>query len=205
MEWVFSCPGHGVSLGSLEMAVGNVKMTAGEVDFLLWLNTSGTVCVVRRRARCRQSLRQPQGCRNCRGGPMRKMHITDLVKVTERQQLEFERSLLEVFDGLRDIDPEVADQAIHVFDDKTRAATWLANPVRSSGRRHAPAGARRGPARGRAARPPPNLARHLWVGVCARSRSGWRPSSGCSFQDVRRACPRNHGMDCAPEAGDRPS
>lgn len=64
---------------------------------------------------------------------MRKMHITDLVKVTERQQLEFERSLLEVFDGLRDIDPEVADQAIHVFDDKTRAATWLANPVRSLG------------------------------------------------------------------------
>ena len=59
------------------------------------------------------------------------MGITELAQLAELHHLQHERSLLEMLDGLRDIDPEVADQAIHVFDDRTGAAAWLANPVRS--------------------------------------------------------------------------
>lgn len=61
------------------------------------------------------------------------MDIAELAQLAELHQLQHERLLLEVFDGLHDIDPEVADRAIHVFDDRTGAATWLANPVRSLG------------------------------------------------------------------------
>ena len=61
------------------------------------------------------------------------MDIVELAQLAELHQLQHERSLLEVFDGLRAIDPEVADQATHVFDDRTGAAAWLANPVRSLG------------------------------------------------------------------------
>lgn len=61
------------------------------------------------------------------------MDITELAQLAELQQLQHERSLLELLDALRAIDPEVAERAIYVFDDKTSAAGWLANPVMSLG------------------------------------------------------------------------
>ena len=61
------------------------------------------------------------------------MDIAELAQLTELHQLQHEHSLLEMLDNLRAIEPEVAERAIHVFDDKTGAATWLANPVRSLG------------------------------------------------------------------------
>ncbi len=61
------------------------------------------------------------------------MDIAELAQLAELHQLQHEHSLLEMLDNLQAIDPEVAERAIHVFDDKTGAATWLANPVRSLG------------------------------------------------------------------------
>ncbi len=61
------------------------------------------------------------------------MNIAELAQLAERHQLKHERSLLDLLDNLRDIDPEVAERAVDVFDDKTGAASWLANPVRSLG------------------------------------------------------------------------
>lgn len=95
------------------------------------------------------------------------MDIVKLAQLAELHQLQHERSLLEMLDHPRAVDPEVADQAIHVFDDRTRAATWLAHLVRSLGGVTPLQGPRRGLARGRAARPPPVLLRCLWVGACA--------------------------------------
>lgn len=63
----------------------------------------------------------------------RHMDIVELAQLAELHQLQYERSLLELLDGLQVIDPEVAEQAIHVFDDRTGAAAWLASPVRSLG------------------------------------------------------------------------
>ena len=61
------------------------------------------------------------------------MDITELAQLAELHQLQHERSLLELLDALRDIDPGVAERAVDVFDDKTSAAGWLASPVRSLG------------------------------------------------------------------------
>lgn len=61
------------------------------------------------------------------------MDINELAQLAELQQLQHERSLLELLDHLRTIDPEVAERAIYVFDDRTSAANWLANPVISLG------------------------------------------------------------------------
>jgi len=49
------------------------------------------------------------------------MNIAELAQLAELHQLQHERSLLELLDGLRDIDPEVAERAVEVFDDKTSA------------------------------------------------------------------------------------
>lgn len=81
------------------------------------------------------------------------MNIAELAQLTELHQLQHEYSLLELLDALRVIDPGVADQAIHVFDDRTDGGAWLTNPVQIPGRRHAPARPSPGRARGRAARP----------------------------------------------------
>lgn len=62
-----------------------------------------------------------------------KMDMDELVNLAELHQLQHERSLLELLDALRDIDPEVAERAVEVFSDKTSAARWLTNPVRSLG------------------------------------------------------------------------
>ena len=61
------------------------------------------------------------------------MDIAELAQLAELHQLQHERSLLELLDHLRDIDPEVAERAVDAFDDKTSAASWIANPVRSLG------------------------------------------------------------------------
>ncbi len=61
------------------------------------------------------------------------MNIAELAQLAELHQLQHERSLLEMLDNLRAIEPELAERAIYVFDDKTGAAAWLANSVRSLG------------------------------------------------------------------------
>lgn len=61
------------------------------------------------------------------------MDIAELAQLAELQQLQHERLLLELLEHLRAIDPEVAERAIHVFDDKASAANWLAIPVMSLG------------------------------------------------------------------------
>lgn len=61
------------------------------------------------------------------------MNIAELAQLAELHQLQHERSLLELLDALRDIDPKVAERTVEVFDDKTSAASWLASPVRSLG------------------------------------------------------------------------
>ena len=61
------------------------------------------------------------------------MDIAELAQLAELHQLQHERSLLELLDNLRDIDPEVAERAVDTFDDKASAANWLASPVRSLG------------------------------------------------------------------------
>ena len=61
------------------------------------------------------------------------MDIAELAQLAELHQLQHERSLLELLDNLRDIDPEVAERAVDAFDDKTSAANWLTSPVRSLG------------------------------------------------------------------------
>lgn len=57
------------------------------------------------------------------------MDINELAQHAELQQLQHEHSLLELLDHLRAIDPELAERAIYVFDDKASAAGWLASPV----------------------------------------------------------------------------
>lgn len=61
------------------------------------------------------------------------MDITELAQLAALHQLQDERSLLELLDALRDIDPEVTQRTVEVFDDKGSAARWLTNPVRSLG------------------------------------------------------------------------
>lgn len=61
------------------------------------------------------------------------MNIAELSQRAKLQQLQHERSLLDLLDHLRAIDPEVAERAIYVFDDKASAANWLASPVMSLG------------------------------------------------------------------------
>ena len=61
------------------------------------------------------------------------MKVEELASLAERSRSKFERSLTEVLDSLRDIDPEVADQALYVFDNRTKTVCWLASPVRSLG------------------------------------------------------------------------
>lgn len=61
------------------------------------------------------------------------MNLADLVQLAERHQLQYERSLLDLLEHLRQIDPEVADRTVYVFGDKAMAAHWLANPVRTLG------------------------------------------------------------------------
>lgn len=61
------------------------------------------------------------------------MDINELAQFAELHQLQHENTLLELLDNLRAIDPEVAAQAIRVFDDKASAAGWLASLVRSLG------------------------------------------------------------------------
>jgi len=63
------------------------------------------------------------------------MDITELAQLAELHQLQHERSLLELLGHLRQIDPEVAERAVYVFEDEAGAATWLANPVMTLGRR----------------------------------------------------------------------
>jgi len=61
------------------------------------------------------------------------MNIAELAQLAELHQLQHENTLLEMLDNLRTIDPEIAAQAVSVFDDKTTAAGWLASSVRSLG------------------------------------------------------------------------
>jgi len=61
------------------------------------------------------------------------MKITELAQLADLHKLQHEHSLLEMLDGLREIDPEVTERAFYVFGDRTKAAAWLANPVRSLG------------------------------------------------------------------------
>ncbi|MBI5115046.1 DUF2384 domain-containing protein [Candidatus Poribacteria bacterium] len=61
------------------------------------------------------------------------MNINDLAKLAERYQHESEQSLMAMLDNLRDIDPEIADIALRVFNDRAKAIHWLASPVRSLG------------------------------------------------------------------------
>lgn len=61
------------------------------------------------------------------------MNIAELAQRAELQQLQHERSLLELLDHLRAIDPEAAERATYVFDDEASAAHWLASPVMSLG------------------------------------------------------------------------
>lgn len=61
------------------------------------------------------------------------MNIAELAQHAELHQLQHERALLDLLDHLQQIDPEVAQRAVDVFDDNTNAAGWLASPVRSLG------------------------------------------------------------------------
>ncbi len=61
------------------------------------------------------------------------MNVKELARLAKLQQFQEERSQLEMLDHLREIDPEVAERAVYVFDDKTDAAHWLAKPVLSLG------------------------------------------------------------------------
>ncbi len=62
------------------------------------------------------------------------MNIAELTRLAERNQLQHEHALLEMFDALHAIDPEVAERTLDVYDgDRLGAATWLANPVMSLG------------------------------------------------------------------------
>lgn len=61
------------------------------------------------------------------------MNIAELAQLAELHQLQHEHSLLEMLDHLRAIDPEVTKRTVDAFDDKTSAANWLTNPVRSLG------------------------------------------------------------------------
>ncbi len=62
------------------------------------------------------------------------MNIAELAQAAELHQFQHEHALLEMLDRLQQIDPEVAERALYVYDgDKIGAATWLANPVQSLG------------------------------------------------------------------------
>ena len=57
------------------------------------------------------------------------MNVKELARLAERQQLKEENSRQELLDHLREIDPEVTERAVYVFDDQTDAAIWLTKPV----------------------------------------------------------------------------
>ena len=57
------------------------------------------------------------------------MNVKELARLAERHQSQQERSQLELLDHLRQIDPEVAERAVYVFDDKSHAALWLTKSV----------------------------------------------------------------------------
>ena len=57
------------------------------------------------------------------------MNVKELARLAERHQSQVERSLLELLDRLREIDPEIAARAVYVFDDQTDAALWFTKPV----------------------------------------------------------------------------
>ncbi|TAM43562.1 MAG: DUF2384 domain-containing protein [Gammaproteobacteria bacterium] len=61
------------------------------------------------------------------------MNIADLARLAEHNQLRHEHTLVDMFDALRSIDPEVAEQTIYVFGDRTKAARWLTGPIKSLG------------------------------------------------------------------------
>jgi len=61
------------------------------------------------------------------------MDITELAQRAELHQLQHGHSRLDLLDHLRQIHPEIADRAVHVFNDKTKAAGWLVSRVRSLG------------------------------------------------------------------------
>lgn len=61
------------------------------------------------------------------------MDIKALARLAERHRSREERAQSEMLDLLREIDPEVAEQAVYIFHDKTDAARWLASPVLTLG------------------------------------------------------------------------
>lgn len=61
------------------------------------------------------------------------MNVKELARLAERHRSREKRSQLKMLDLLRQIDPEVAKQAVHVFNDKTDAAEWLASPILTLG------------------------------------------------------------------------
>lgn len=61
------------------------------------------------------------------------MDITELIRLAKREKRRHDRALIEIFNHLRTIDPEIADRAINSFGGKVKAASWLANPVRDLG------------------------------------------------------------------------
>ncbi len=57
------------------------------------------------------------------------MNIKELARLAEHQQFQEARSRLELLDNLREIDPEVVERAVYVFDDQSDAASWFTKPV----------------------------------------------------------------------------
>ncbi len=57
------------------------------------------------------------------------MNVKELARLAERHQSQQEHSQLELLDHLREIDPEVVERAVYVFDDKADAASWFTKPV----------------------------------------------------------------------------
>jgi len=57
------------------------------------------------------------------------MNVKELAELAERWQLSEEHSRQELLDHLREIDPEIVERAVYVFDDQTDAAIWLTKPV----------------------------------------------------------------------------
>jgi len=55
--------------------------------------------------------------------------MKELARLAERQQLKEERSRQELLDHLREIDPEVTERVVYVFDDQSDAAAWLVTPA----------------------------------------------------------------------------
>jgi uncharacterized protein (DUF2384 family) len=64
---------------------------------------------------------------------MNLMNVKELAWHAELHQSRHERSLREILDRLRQIDPEVAERAVYVFSGKSGAAHWITSPVLTLG------------------------------------------------------------------------